>query len=128
MLLRSTLTECYWTGLRQTRWARAVYAANLGRWVGVWSVVRWGWGGVGGICCGLRLQCCIHWRYIHSGFLVAAQGPKLMIQRGEGLQQGFPPLHAFAISPSVWHAASLAPPHESRPLCGHSSFALLFIL
>ncbi|KAL4420128.1 hypothetical protein ABPG77_000299 [Micractinium sp. CCAP 211/92] len=26
-----TLTECYWTGLRQTRWARAVYAANLGR-------------------------------------------------------------------------------------------------
>ena len=22
--------ECYWTGLRQTRWARAVYAANLG--------------------------------------------------------------------------------------------------
>lgn len=28
--LRSTLTECYWTGLRQTRWARAVYAANLG--------------------------------------------------------------------------------------------------
>ncbi|GAB4814581.1 hypothetical protein N2152v2_001627 [Parachlorella kessleri] len=23
--------QCYWTGLRQTRWARAVYAANLGR-------------------------------------------------------------------------------------------------
>ncbi|KAL4419980.1 hypothetical protein ABPG75_007078 [Micractinium tetrahymenae] len=26
-----TPTECYWTGLRQMRWARAVYAANLGR-------------------------------------------------------------------------------------------------
>lgn len=26
-----TCEECYWTGLRQTRWARAVYAANLGR-------------------------------------------------------------------------------------------------
>ena len=29
----STFEECYWTGLRQTRWARAVYAAGLGeRW------------------------------------------------------------------------------------------------
>ena len=27
---RSTFEECYWTGLRQTRWARAVYAAGLG--------------------------------------------------------------------------------------------------
>lgn len=26
-----TLEECYWDGLRQTRWARTVYAANLGR-------------------------------------------------------------------------------------------------
>ncbi|KAI7836879.1 hypothetical protein COHA_009279 [Chlorella ohadii] len=26
-----TFEECYWTGLRQTRWARAVYAAGLGR-------------------------------------------------------------------------------------------------
>ena len=26
-----TLRECYWFGLRQTRWARAVHAANLGR-------------------------------------------------------------------------------------------------
>ncbi len=27
---RSTVNECYWTGLRQMRWARAAYAANLG--------------------------------------------------------------------------------------------------
>lgn len=26
-----TFNECYWTGLRQARWARAVYAAGLGR-------------------------------------------------------------------------------------------------
>ena len=26
-----TMEECYWDGLRQTRWARTVYAANLGR-------------------------------------------------------------------------------------------------
>lgn len=26
-----TCRECYWTGLRQTRWARTAYAANLGR-------------------------------------------------------------------------------------------------
>lgn len=26
-----TCKECYWTGLRQMRWSRAVYAANLGR-------------------------------------------------------------------------------------------------
>lgn len=26
-----TCEECYWTGIRTTRWSRAVYAANLGR-------------------------------------------------------------------------------------------------
>jgi hypothetical protein len=28
---RSTVRECYWTGNRQMRWSRAIYAANLGK-------------------------------------------------------------------------------------------------
>ncbi|KDD75311.1 hypothetical protein H632_c751p0 [Helicosporidium sp. ATCC 50920] len=31
MIFGRTCNECYWSGIRQMRWARGVYAANLGR-------------------------------------------------------------------------------------------------